>query len=139
MCPYQLVTVVGDRAVLSRIMQIVTSAVNVVLRWPDDGDLWSRGPRDLLSAVTQGFLSILVKQFTCSDLNLFEILQEPSMTERSMWDFKRNKNSMFQCAGLLGLSSVGLSTKGGVQTLSRVLVHDGLWRFSCSIAQLAGA
>ena len=30
----------GRSSSSSGIMQIVTSAVNVVLRWPDDGDLW---------------------------------------------------------------------------------------------------
>ena len=44
--------------------------------------------------------------------------------------FQVQQELVAQCVRLLGLSSVGLSAKGGVQTLSRVLAHDGLWRFS---------
>ena len=39
-----------------------------------------------------------------------------------------------QCAGLLNLSSAGLSAKSSVQTLSCVLVRDALWPVSFSVA-----
>ena len=42
-----------------------------------------------------------------------------------------------QCAGLLNLSSAGLSAKSSVQTLSCVLVCDALWRVSFSVPLIA--
>eukprot|EP00931_Biecheleriopsis_adriatica_P050360 TRINITY_DN2914_c0_g3_i1.p1 TRINITY_DN2914_c0_g3~~TRINITY_DN2914_c0_g3_i1.p1 ORF type:complete len:2335 (+),score=602.05 TRINITY_DN2914_c0_g3_i1:435-7007(+) len=108
----------------------------------------------VLEPSTRGFLSILEKQFARSDLYLFEVLQnavddgalhvcfEPTRTGLAV----RHDGRRFTALDVLGLSSVGLSTKGDGQKrtigfmgigfkavykrYARVVVHDRLWRFS---------
>ncbi|CAJ1413537.1 unnamed protein product [Effrenium voratum] len=110
----------------------------------------------VLEPSTRGFLSILEKQFARSDLYLFEVLQnavddgalhvcfEP--TQRGL--AVKHDGRRFTALDVLGLSSVGLSTKGdgggqkrtigfmGIgfkavyKRYARVVVHDQLWRFT---------
>eukprot|EP00929_Paragymnodinium_shiwhaense_P058034 TRINITY_DN29073_c0_g1_i1.p1 TRINITY_DN29073_c0_g1~~TRINITY_DN29073_c0_g1_i1.p1 ORF type:complete len:2453 (+),score=733.32 TRINITY_DN29073_c0_g1_i1:150-7508(+) len=108
----------------------------------------------VLEPSTRGFLSILEKQFARSDLYLFEILQNAVDDGALFVSFDPNPKGLavkhngrrFNALDVLGLSSVGLSTKGDGQKrtigfmgigfkavykrFARVLIHDGMWRFA---------
>ena len=117
--------------------------------------------RQVLEPSIRGFLSILEKQFPRNDLYLFELLQNSvddganHVIFKAIKDKNIEKGLLFTHNGrnfnpldVLGLASVGLSTKGADSVGSRrtigfmgvgfkavykrfrkVTIHDGTWRF----------
>lgn len=116
--------------------------------------------RQVLEPSIRGFLSILEKQFPRNDLYLFELLQNAVDDGANHVIFKAFKDGSiekglsfchngrgFTALDVLGLASVGLSTKGadggnkrtigfmGVgfkavyKRFRRVVIHDHIWRF----------
>ena len=116
--------VVGDWIVTSTIrINQLRAVCNTLLLTPMENsqshsemtrNLWLKGPEGCCQRWRR-----LPSKFTLNP-DLLETLHKPSMQN---------------CDGLLGLSSAGLSKK--MQTLSRVLVHNGLCSKSRRIAKLA--
>jgi hypothetical protein len=111
--------------------------------------------RQILEPSVRGFLSVLEKQFGRSDLYLFELLQNAVDDGASVVEFKATRDGsalslihngrQFTPLDLLGLSSVGLSTKSrqGKRTIgfmgvgfksvykrfAKVTIDDGTYHF----------
>ena len=114
--------------------------------------------RAVCEPAVRGFLSILEKQFPRSDLYIFELLQnavddgarhvvvEADRRDRGL--SVRHDGRRFTALDVVGLASVGLSTKGGAaagerrtigfmgvgfkavyKRFARVVVHDDTWAF----------